>query len=113
MTHSDIPRQTSPLYNVQPTSNTSEKRIFPSLPYTSENVKFSNKFNFQFSDLTDTEYITLCNMLLKYKTCYATTLVKYQLLFVLDSNLMHNLLHNVLLKFQFIRETNSMPFLKS
>ena len=72
MTHSDIPHQTSPLYNVQPTSNTSEKRIFPSLPYTSENLKFFNKFNVHFSDLTDTEYITLCNMLLKYKTCYAT-----------------------------------------
>ena len=72
MTNDDIPNQTSPLYNVQPTSHTSEKRIFPSLPYTSENLKFINKFNFQFSDLTDTEYITLCNMLLKYKTCYAT-----------------------------------------
>ena len=72
MTNNDIPNQTSPLYNVQPTSNTSEKRIFPSLPYTSENLKFINKFNFQFSDLTDSEYITLCNMLLKYKTCYAT-----------------------------------------
>ena len=72
MTNSDIPNQTSPLYNVQPTSHTSEKRIFPSLPYTSENLKFINKFNFQFPDLTDTEYITLCNMLLKYKTCYAT-----------------------------------------
>ena len=72
MTNDDIPNQTSPLCNVQPTSHTSEKRIFPSLPYTSENLKFNNKFNFQFSDLTDTEYITLCNMLLKYKTCYAT-----------------------------------------
>ena len=72
MTNDDIPNQTSPLYNVQPTSHTSEKRIFPSLPYTSENLKFINKFNFQFSDLTDTEYITLCNMFLKYKTCYAT-----------------------------------------
>ena len=72
MTNSEIPNQSSPLYNVQPTSHTSEKRIFPSLPYTSENLKFINKFNFQFSDLTDTEYITLCNMLLKYKTCYAT-----------------------------------------
>ena len=72
MTNNDIPNQTSPLYNVQPTSHTSEKRIFPSLPYTSENLKFINKFNFQFSDLTDSEYITLCNMLLKYKTCYAT-----------------------------------------
>ena len=72
MTNNDIPNQTSPLYNVQPTSYTSEKLTFPSLPYTSENLKFINKFNFQFSDLTDTEYITLCNMLLKYKTCYAT-----------------------------------------
>ena len=72
MTNDDIPNQTSPLYNVQPTSYTSEKRIFPSLPYTSVNLKFINKFNFHFSDLTDTEYITLCNMLLKYKTCYAT-----------------------------------------
>ena len=72
MTNDDIPNQISPLYNVQPTSHTSEKRIFPSLPYTSENLKFINKFNFQFSDLTDTEYITLCSMLLKHKTCYAT-----------------------------------------
>ena len=72
MTQYDIPPQTSPLYNVQPTCHTSEKRIFSSLPYTSENLKFSNKFNFQFSDLTDTEYITLCNMLLKYETSYAT-----------------------------------------
>ena len=72
MTNDDIPNQTFPLLNVQPTSHTSEKRIFPSLPHTSENLEFINKFNFQFSDLTDTEYITLCNMLLKYKTCYAT-----------------------------------------
>ena len=72
MTNDNIPHQTSSLYNVKPTSHTSEKRIFPSLPYTSENLKFINKFNFQFSDLTDSEYITLCNMLLKYKTCYAT-----------------------------------------
>ena len=51
MTNSDIPNHTSPLYNVQPTSHTSEKRIFPSLPYTSENLKFINKFNFQFLTL--------------------------------------------------------------
>ena len=68
MTNDDIPSQTSPLYNVQPTCHTSEKRIFPSLPYTSKNLKFVINFNFQFSELTDTEYITLCNMLLEYKT---------------------------------------------
>ena len=62
------------LYNVQPTSHSSQQRVFPSLPYSPENLKFIHKFkfNFQFSDLTDTEYVTLCNLLLKYKTCYAT-----------------------------------------
>ena len=69
MTNSDIPHQTSPLYNVKPTSNTSEKRVFPLLSYTFENLKFITKINFQFSDVTDTEYITLCKMLLKYKVC--------------------------------------------
>ena len=63
---------TSPIYNVQPTSHTSKPRIFPALPYTSENLKFINKFNFQFSDLSDTEYVTLCKLLIKHKTSYAT-----------------------------------------
>ena len=72
MTNHDIPTTTSPLYNVQPTSHTSKNRVFPSLPYTTENLEFINKFNFQFSDLADTEYITLCNLLLKYKPCYTT-----------------------------------------
>ena len=39
MTDSDIQHSTSPLYSVQLTSNTSEKCIFPSLTYTSENLK--------------------------------------------------------------------------
>ena len=94
MTNSDIPNQTSPLYNVHPTSHTSEKRIFPSLPYTSDNLNFINKFNFQFSVLTDTENITLCNMLLKYETCYAThknDVGKTSTPFVLDLNPMLNL----------------------
>ena len=60
------------LNNVQPTSHSSQQRVFPSLPYSPENLKFIHKFNFQFSDLTDTEYVTLCNLLLKYQTCYAT-----------------------------------------
>ena len=72
MTNSDTSPTTSLTYNVQPTSHTSKPRIFPSLPYTTENLKIINEFNFHFSDSTDTECITLCNMLLKYKTCYAT-----------------------------------------
>ena len=72
MTNSDTPPKTSSLYNVQPTSHTSKLRTFPSLPYTTENLNFSNKLNLNFSDLTDTAYITLCNLLLKYTTFYAT-----------------------------------------
>ena len=72
ITSSDISQQTSPLSNVQSTSHTSKTRNLPSLPCTPENLMFIHKFNVQFSDLTDTEIVTFCNMLLKYKTCYAT-----------------------------------------
>ena len=116
MTNNDIPNQTSPLYNVQPTSHTSEKRIFPSLPYTSENLKFINKFNFQFSDLTDSEYITLCNMLLKYKTCYAThknDVGKISTPFRIRLKPNAQLITQVLPKSLFTTETNLMYFLKN
>ena len=94
MTNNDIPNQTSPLYNVRPTSHTSEKRIFPSLPYTSENLKFIIKFNFQFSDLTDTEYITLCNIYSSIKhvmQIIKMMLEKFHHHFVYDLNQMLNL----------------------
>ena len=61
----------SSIYNLQLIPHTSKPRIFPSLPYTQENLKFINKVNFQISDLTDTEYITMCNLLLKYQICCA------------------------------------------
>ena len=68
-----VPTPKSPsLYNLQPTTHLSKPKVFPPLPYSIENLKFKNKFNFQFSDITDTEYVTLCTLLLKYKTCYAT-----------------------------------------
>ena len=60
------------LYNVQPTSYNTKPRIFPPLPYCKENPPFINKFNFQFSDLTYTEYKTLCNFIVSLKNCYAT-----------------------------------------
>ena len=43
----------------------------PSLPYTAENQQFLKKFNFDYSDLTDTEYVNLCNILLNNQNCYA------------------------------------------
>ena len=55
MTNSDSLPRTSSIYNVQPTSHTSKPRDFPSLPYSTENLKIVNKFNFQLPDLTDTE----------------------------------------------------------
>ena len=63
---------TKSLYKVQPTSNNTKPHIFPSLPYSKESLNFINKFNFQFSDHTDTEHITLCNLLVNHKHCYAT-----------------------------------------
>ena len=72
MTNSDTSPTIAPVYNVQPTSHTSKPQIFPSLPHTTETLKVINKFDLQFSNLTDTEYITLCNLLPKYKSCYAT-----------------------------------------
>ena len=129
MTNPDIPNQTSPLYNVQP-SHTSEKRIFPSSLYTSDNLKFINKSNFQFSDLTNTECITLCNMLLKYKTCYVTHKndvgeISTPFRFRLKPNAQHiaqrpskvpihyrdklNALHRELEKYNFIQQIGSSP----
>ena len=61
----------SQLYNVQPTSHTSKPRVFPSLPYTTKNLKFIKKCNFEFSDLTNTEY-------LHFVTCYSNTKLAMQ-----------------------------------
>ena len=62
----------SNIYNVQPTSDTPMSRIFRTLPYSKDNLKFIYKFNFQFFDLVDTEFVTLCNLLVKHKNCYTT-----------------------------------------
>ena len=57
------------IQNVQPTSVI--KKTFPPLPFTEENQNFIKKFNFQFSDLSDTEYVKLCTILVNNKDCYA------------------------------------------
>ena len=98
MTNDDIPNQTSPLYNVQPTSHTSEKRIFPSLPYTSENLKFINAF---YANLTSNCLTLQTPNTLLFAICYSSTkhvmqlikmmLEKFQHPSVFDSNLMLNL----------------------
>ena len=47
------------------------RKDFPSLPYTTGNQQFIKKFNFEYSDLTDTEYVNLCNILSNNQHCYA------------------------------------------
>ena len=53
---STLNTKSTSLYYVQPTNHTIKPRIFPSLPYTKENLNFVDKFDFQFSfsELTDT-----------------------------------------------------------
>ena len=59
------------IQNVQPIFN--NKKTFPPLPFTEENQKFIKKFNFQFSDLSDTEYVKFCTILVNNKTMLCKT----------------------------------------
>ena len=47
------------------------RKDFPPLPYSTENQQFIKKFNFEYLDLTDTEYVNLCNILINNQHCYA------------------------------------------
>ena len=48
------------------------RKDFPSQSYTSENQLFiKKKFHFEYSDLTDNEYVNLCNFLNNNQHCYA------------------------------------------
>ena len=47
------------------------RKDFPSLPYIIESLQFIKKFNFEYSDLTDSEYVQLCNILVNNQNCYA------------------------------------------
>ena len=53
------------IQKVQPTSVI--RKTFPPLPFTEENQKYTKKFNFQFSDLSDTAYVKLCTILVNNK----------------------------------------------
>ena len=47
------------------------RKDFPSQPYTADNQQFIKKFYFEYSDLTDNEYVNLCNILINNQHCYA------------------------------------------
>ena len=106
----------SNIYNVQPTSDTSTSRTFPTLPYSKDNLKFVNKFTLHFSDLTDTEYVTLCNLLVEHKNCYAThknDVGKIATLFIKRLKPNTQLLTQRPSKVLFITERNSITYLKN
>ena len=94
MTNDDIPNHTSPLYNVQPTSHTSEKRILPSLPYTSENLYTSLLIiltsNFLTLQTPNTLLFAICYSSIKHvMQLIKTMLEKFQHPFVFDINLIN------------------------
>ena len=60
---------TSVTGNLRPSDK--NRKDFPSLPYIVENQQFIKKFNFEKSDLTDNEYVNLCNILINNQNCYA------------------------------------------
>ena len=102
MADSKTPSITSPIYNVQHILHTSKPKIYPSLPYTAESLKIINKINFQFSDRSDTDILHFAIYYLNTKHAMQhieMMLAKSQLRSVLDSNLMLNVLHNVLLRY--------------
>ena len=71
------PRRRSSLRNPQIEINNLQPsqiltRPLPPLPYSPDTQQFLNKFKFQYSDVSDEEYLQLCSILVKYRTCYAT-----------------------------------------
>ena len=46
------------------------RKDFPSLPYTAENQQLIKKFNFEYSGLTNTESVNLCNILINNQHFY-------------------------------------------
>ena len=55
--------------NLRPTDKI--RKDFPSLPYSTKNQQLIRKFNFEYSDLTDNEYVHLCSILINNQKCYA------------------------------------------
>ena len=62
-----------PIHSIAGNLRPSDKirKDFLSLPYTIENLQFIKKFNFEYSDLTDSDYVQLCNILVNNQNCYA------------------------------------------
>ena len=58
------------------------RKDFPPLPYSSsEHQQFIKKFNFEYSDLTDTEYVNFFNILINNQNCYAKHKIDVEKLF--------------------------------
>ena len=83
------------------------RKDFLSLPYTAENQQFLKKCNFEYSDLTDTEYVNLCNILINNQHCYAkhkNDVEKFLLLSELELKKTANCKRKDLLRYRFTIE---------
>ena len=75
------------------------------MPYTIENLQFLKKFNFEYSILTDSEYVQLCNILVNNQNCYAkheNDVGKISTPFRIRNKKIVNFKHKDPLKYQFI-----------
>ena len=102
-----------PIPSVTGNLRTSDKirKDFPPLPYSTENQQFIKKFNFEHSDLTDTEYVNLCNILINNQNCYAKHKNDVGKIFLpseLELKKTVNFKHKDLLKYRYITETDSI-----
>ena len=102
-----------PIPSVTGNLRTSDKirKDFPPLPYSTENQQFIKKFNFEHSDLTDTEYVNLCNILINNQNCYAKHKNDVGKIFLpseLELKKTVNFKNKDLLKYRYITETDSI-----
>ena len=115
LTKSEKPHGTSSLCNVQLTSRTSKPRIFPHYhPLLKiSNLLLNSIFSFLISQTLSILHFAIFYLNIEHvKQPIKIMLARLQFPFLSDLNPMHNLLHNVLPKYQFIIETKSILFLK-
>ena len=83
------------------------RKDFPSLRNTAENQHIVKKFNFENSNLTDTEYVNFCNILINNPNCYTkhrNAMENFQLYSEFELKKTVNFKHNDPLNYQFNTE---------
>ena len=90
------------LHNLQPTQII--QNSFPKPPYSKQTLSILQNFKFQYSDITNEEYLKTCEILVNYQNCYAThrnDVGHISTPFVYDWNQTQNFKLNALLMFPY------------